>query len=157
MKWTTQTRKLVELIPHETNPRELTEKQYQDLESSLKRFDLAEIPVINTTNKILAGHQRIKILSMLKGTDHEIEVRVPDRELNADEEKEYLVRSNKNTGQWDFDVLANHFEMDELKDWGFEEIEFAGFSEDTGSGLVSGDDSEDEKKKKKCPECGHEW
>ena len=97
VKWTTQKRKIKDLIGHQSNPRQLTKKQKNTLLESIKRFDLAEIPAINTSNKILAGHQRIKLLLELGRGEEEIDVRVPDRELNLDEEKEYLIRSNKNT------------------------------------------------------------
>lgn len=118
MKWHTEKRKISELIPHQQNPRQMTEKQVKDLTESLKKFDLAEIPAINTNNKILAGHQRLKILSLLGRQDEEIDVRVPDRLLTEQEETEYLLRSNKNTGEWDWDMLAN-FDIDFLKDVGF--------------------------------------
>jgi hypothetical protein len=38
-------------------------------------------------------------------------------------EQELNVRLNKNTGGWDFDILANLFEKDDLIDWGFENFE----------------------------------
>jgi DNA modification methylase len=45
---------------------------------------------------------------------------VPDRELSIDEMRELNVRLNKNQGEWNFDTLANNFELDDLLDWGFE-------------------------------------
>jgi DNA modification methylase len=122
--WHNEKRKIKDLIKTENNPRVLTDKQYSDLKKSLSKFDLAEIPAINIDNKILAGHQRLKVLSEIKGDDYEIDVRVPNRKLNKKESEEYLIRSNKNTGEWDFDILANEFEMEDLKDWGFEDFEF---------------------------------
>jgi hypothetical protein len=44
-------------------------------------------------------------------------VRVPDRELSIDEARELNVRLNKNVAEWDFDTLANNFELDDLLDW----------------------------------------
>lgn len=126
MNWKTEKRKLSELVPHQSNPRILTKKQAQDLKKSLKKFSLAEIPVINTDNAIIAGHQRIKILSELNGPDFEIDVRVPEKTLTQKQVDEYLIRSNKNTGEWDWDVLANSFDQEELQDWGFEETDFFG-------------------------------
>ena len=69
IEWHNETRLLSELIPYEFNPRQLTKKQYKDLTKSLKKFNLAEIPAINTDNKIIAGHQRIRILTELHGKD----------------------------------------------------------------------------------------
>ena len=55
--------------------------------------------------------------------DQEIEVRVPNRLLSKDEFDEYLVRSNKNTGDWDFDILSSNFDFDQLVEWGFDDKE----------------------------------
>jgi DNA modification methylase len=56
---------------------------------------------------------------------------IPTVELNLtlEKEKELNVRLNKNTGQFDMDMLANHFETDDLIEWGFSEGELVGFDE----------------------------
>lgn len=123
LTWHTEKRKLSELKGYEYNPRALSEYEYNDLKKSLEKFNLAEIPAINTNNKIIAGHQRIKILTELYGLEHQIEVRVPNRKLTEKEFQEYNIRSNKNTGSWDFEILANNFELDNLFEWGFKENE----------------------------------
>ena len=128
--WHTEQRKINDLIPFEGNPRKMTKKQAEQLQKSLEKFNLAEIPAINTDNKIIAGHQRINILQMLGRGEEIIDVRVPNRELTDDEFKEYNLRSNKNIGSWDFDELAN-FDDDLLKDVGFtreELIEYFGIN-----------------------------
>ena len=129
----TETRALHELLPASYNPRKMTAKQNEDLIASLNKFGLAEIPVINTDNTILAGHQRIRVLSDLYGKEHVIDVRVPNRTLTEDEEKEYNIRSNKNTGEWDWDKLANEFEVQDLKNWGFENWEIGETKESKSS------------------------
>jgi DNA modification methylase len=131
IQWTTTKRKLNELVPSQNNPRKLTEKQYDDLKKSLTKFDLAEIPAINTDNTILAGHQRLRILTELDGLDREIDVRVPNRQLTEEEAREYLIRSNKNLGEWDWEILKNDFDQSDLIDWGFEEIDFGLEPEET--------------------------
>lgn len=128
--WKTEKRKLADLVPASYNPRKLTEKQYSNLKESLEKFGLAEIPAINTDNLVLAGHQRLKVLTDLFGKDHEIDVRVPDRKLTDAEAKEYNIRSNKNTGEWDWDILANDFEIADLIDWGFKEEELIGINDE---------------------------
>ena len=130
LAWATETRVVSDLIPHPRNPRQLTEKQAADLTASLDKFNLAEIPVINTDNMILAGHQRLKILAILGRSEEAIEVRVPNRTLTIEECDEYLLRSNKNTGEWDFDILANQWEEELLKEVGFEDWEFGKWGED---------------------------
>ena len=120
--WVTEKRKLKDLIEYKNNPRKLSEKQEEDLRESLEKFGLAEIPAINTDNTILAGHQRLKVLAAInKNSDIEIDVRVPNRCLTEEESQEYLIRSNKNTGEWDYDILKDMFDMEDLLEWGFDE------------------------------------
>lgn len=121
--WTTEKRKLSDLIPVSYNPRKLSKKQAEDLRKSLVKFNLAELPVINADNKILAGHQRSKILADIEGKDFEIEVRVPNRQLDKEEADEYLIRSNQNGGEFDFNLLEENFEFDDLVEFGFGEDE----------------------------------
>ena len=122
LKWHTEKRKLSELIPYDKNPRQLSKKQHEDLTKSIKKFNLAEIPAINTDNVICAGHQRLMILKEQSNGDTEIDVRVPNRKLTQKEFQEYLIRSNKNTGEFDFEKLAD-FDFEDLKEYGFLEQE----------------------------------
>lgn len=122
--FSTEKRKVKDLIDYEYNPRVLTQKAYADLKKSFEEFGYVEICVINKDNTILAGHQRVRVMRDLGWDDHEIEVRVPNKPLSEKKFQEYLVRSNKNTGDWDFDILANSFEQDDLYEWGFTESDF---------------------------------
>lgn len=108
------------LKPSEYNPRELTKKQYEDLKKSLTKFGLVEPVLVNMhkgrENIVIGGHQRLRIWSeMGNDTVPCVEVKLP-----LAKEKELNVRMNKNGGQWDWDLLANNFNPEELIDWGFE-------------------------------------
>jgi len=123
--WHNEKRAIRDLIPYEVNPRQITNKQAKDLKASLAKFGIADPIIINTDNMIIGGHQRKKILETLLGydPDYQIDVRVPDRELSIDEARELNVRLNKNVADWDFDILANNFELDDLLNWGFDKQE----------------------------------
>jgi len=148
LQWITETRVIDELIPHATNPRTMTEKQVKDLTKSLERFDLVEIPVINLDNTILAGHQRLRIMQLLGRGNESIDVRVPSRKLTKKEADEYLIRSNKNNGDWDFEILANVFEVPDLVEWGFDLSELDILPPNNEM------DAQEPKKDKTCPHCG---
>lgn len=124
--WTTEKRKISDLKDHPSNPRTLSKASYDELIKSFKEFDYVELVAIDTENTILAGHQRIHIMKDLGWLDKEIEVRFPSRKLTEKESKKYLLRSNKNIGDWDFDLLANDFQLEELLDVGFTENELIG-------------------------------
>jgi len=113
--------KLADLMAHPKNPRMMTIKQNADLEESLDSFGLATLPIVNKDMMILGGHQRLRILKT-KGVK-EVEVRVPNRMLNTKEADELCIRLNKNGGSWDYDALANFFEQDDLKEWGFTDFD----------------------------------
>ncbi len=156
--WQTEKRKLSDLLPWERNPRQLTEAQAEHLEESLTKFGLVDPPAINTDNVIIGGHQRRNIMGLMKeyGNGAEIDVRVPSRTLTDREVAELNIRLNKNTGSFDFDILANNFEVDDLLDWGFTAWEL-----DVVPDFQPVDESEqprlDQKKPITCPECGHEF
>ena len=123
-----------QLISAEYNPRQLSQRQYQNLRNSIQRFGLVDPILINVNkdrkNIIIGGHQRVNIAKVL-----EIK-KVPcvELDLTLEQERELNIRLNQNTGEWDFDVLADNFDLDELMDFGFEEKDLklfdAGYGEE---------------------------
>ena len=139
IQWTTEIRHIKGLKEHSKNPRRLSKDQHRQLKISLEKFGLADKPIINTDGTIIGGHQRLKVLKELG--HKEIEVLVPDRSLTPEEVDEMNIRLNKNTGEWDFDILANEWEVNDLIEWGFAEEELTGMAE----GLASDEEgTEDE-------------
>lgn len=124
LEWRTEKRLVKELLPYEKNPRTISEKQLEDLKRSLKKFNLVEIPAIDMDGKIIAGHQRIKVLQILGRGNEEIDVRVPNRKLTPKEYEQYMLTSNAVGGDWDFEKLKS-FDMEILMDIGFREDDLA--------------------------------
>jgi ParB-like chromosome segregation protein Spo0J len=110
---------ITDLKPATYNPRQISTKQYNDLKESVKRFGLVDPIIINKDNTVVGGHQRLKIAKELKYIDIECVV----LNLSKAEERELNIRLNKNTGDFDMDILANEFDIDELTDWGFKHID----------------------------------
>lgn len=121
LQWQTEKRKVKDLLPFKHNPRTLSEKQKGDLIQSIQKFGLVEIPAINTNNKIIAGHQRVAVLQLLGRGEEEIEVRVPSRPLTKNEYKQYLLTSNRVHGDWDYNILTEHFDIDTILISGFDD------------------------------------
>jgi len=122
--WSTEKRCIKDLLPADYNPRKLSKEQEKNLRKSLTKFDLVEIPAIDLDGTILAGHMRVATLIDMGRGQEEIDVRVPSRKLTEGEAKEYNLRSNKNTGEWDMEKLM---EMPKglLEDigWGKDELD----------------------------------
>ena len=112
--------KINKLKPATYNPRQISTKQYNDLKKSIERFGLVDPIIINKNgNVVVGGHQRLKICKALKHTELDCVV----LDLSKAEERELNIRLNKNTGDFDMDILANEFDIDELTDWGFKHID----------------------------------
>jgi DNA modification methylase len=122
LQWHNEKRKVKDLTPCSYNPRKITDEQKTLLKKSLTKFNVAEIPAINTDGTIIAGHMRI-MASIENGRGDEIiDVRVPNRELTKEEADEYMLASNRITGEWDFLKLAK-FNTEMLKSVGFSSFE----------------------------------
>jgi ParB-like chromosome segregation protein Spo0J len=107
------------LQPATYNPRQISTKQYKDLKESIEKFDLVDPIIINKDMTVIGGHQRLKVCKELKYDKVDCVV----LDLSKEEERELNIRLNKSGGEFDIDILANEFEIEELKDWGFKEIE----------------------------------
>lgn len=122
--------KITELLEAEYNPRQLTEKQYDDLTASIKKFGFVDPIIVNKhpdrDNVVVGGHQRLKVAKLLNYK----KVPCVEVKLTEEEERELNVRLNKNHGEWDWDALANNFDNGELIDWGFTEDDLQFFDND---------------------------
>jgi site-specific DNA-methyltransferase (adenine-specific) len=110
---------LKNLNPASYNPRQISSKQYKDLKESIKKFGLVDPIIVNKDNTVIGGHQRLKVCKELKY----VEVECVMLDLSKEEERELNIRLNKNTGDFDMDILANEFDIEELTDWGFKHID----------------------------------
>lgn len=128
--------KINKLIQAEYNPRQLTDNQFQSLKDSIKRFGLVD-PILVNINKdreniIIGGHQRVTVARDLGIKS----VPCVELDLTLDQERELNVRLNQNTGEWDFDVLADNFDLDTLTDWGFSDYDLKLFDQDYGEDFM---------------------
>jgi DNA modification methylase len=114
-------KKIADLIPAPYNPRQSTAKQEKHLKESLEKFGLVEPIIFNKqTGYIVGGHFRVRELKKLG--IKEIECVIVD--LNQEDEKELNIRLNANTGSWDWDTLANDWDVVDLEAWGLDIPQF---------------------------------
>jgi hypothetical protein len=116
-------RKINELIKADYNPRKISDKDFEQLKKSLETFECVEPIVVNQQegreNVIVGGHQRLKAMDSLGWK----EVPTIEVNLNLEQEKELNVRLNKNTGEFDFEILSDEFEINDLLDFGFTDFD----------------------------------
>ena len=124
----------------EYNPRQLTKDQYAQLKDSLTRFGLVDPLIVNKhksrKNILVGGHQRLKIAKEM-GMD---KIPCVEVDLPLDQEKELNIRLNKNVGEWDYDSLANYFDVSELMEWGFSNDELQFYEDEPEQGLIDDDE-----------------
>ena len=146
ISWKLISVKLHDLKKHPKNPRILTKSQGSQLTKCLDKFGLIEKIIINQDMMIIGGHQRFTILK--KQGIKELECWYPDRLLEDKEVEELMIKLNRG-GSWDYDSLANEWEIPDLLEYGFNPEELLGSMEEI-------EEKEDKRKKKEkvCKNCG---
>jgi len=133
ISWKLETRLIKDLHFNEKNPRKLSKADAQQLQRSMEKFGVCEPIVINWDGTIIGGHQRVRTLKKLG--EKEVAVYLPSSPLSEEEADELNIRLNKNSGDWDFDILANQWNPEDLVEWGFsmEELHLENIPEDEGA------------------------
>jgi ParB-like chromosome segregation protein Spo0J len=147
-EWKIEKRAIKDIRENPINPRQLTKDQEKQLATSIEKFGQCEPLVINTDGFLIGGHQRLRILKKQK--EKEADVYVPTRTLSEREVQELNIRLNKNVGSWDFDILANAWDTEDLIEWGFtsQELEY------DVTTVEKSEEEEVKNKQKTCPNCG---
>lgn len=101
------------------NPRAIRKDQLEKLVKSLREFPemLEARPiVVNPDYVVLGGNMRLKAAVQAGLKEVPVYVASWDEAKN----KEFIIKDNLAFGEWDWDMLANEWEPDELNDWGLE-------------------------------------
>lgn len=117
------------------NPRYIRDERYQKLKKSLQEFPkmmkLRPI-VIDDKGMILGGNMRY--LAMIDLGYKEIPEGwvVKASELTEEERKRFIIADNVELGNFNYDILANEWDLEELQEWGIElsELDEAIFNEE---------------------------
>jgi DNA modification methylase len=117
-------RPITSLIFADYNPRTHTKEQAEQLKESLTRFGFVDPVIVNKAKGreevIIGGHFRVEVAREL-GIEQVpvVYVDIPD----LAKEKELNLRLNKNTGEFDLDLLKEYFDEAALADVGFSSVE----------------------------------
>jgi len=145
--------KVNKLIANEANPRKIGGKQYEALKKSLVDFpemkQLREI-VVDEDLMILGGHQRVHALKELGYTDITVK---QVKGLTQKQKREFVIKDNTASGEWDTDILANEYDIEDLEDWGMPSFNFGDVGEEPKDPAAKDNDS----KSHTCPACGLEF
>jgi ParB-like chromosome segregation protein Spo0J len=106
----------VKLNPN--NPRIIKDDKFKKLVQSVKDFPemLAIRPIVlNKDMIILGGNMRFRACK--EAGLKEIPVIIASN-LTEQQEKEFLIKDNVSGGEWDWDILTNEWNTEELTEWG---------------------------------------
>ena len=112
--------KISEIKLNPNNPRLIKDDKFAKLVKSVKEFpemlDIRPI-VVNSDMIILGGNMRFRACK--EAGLKEIPVIIAEG-LTEQQQKEFLIKDNVAGGEWDWDMLANEWEAEQLSEWGLE-------------------------------------
>ncbi len=111
--------KISDIKPNPDNPRIIKDAAFKKLVQSIKDFpemiEAREI-VVNQDMIILGGNMRYRALQ--EAGVKEVPVKIVD--WSEDKQREFVIKDNVSGGEWDYDALANQYDIEELDAWGLE-------------------------------------
>ena len=114
-----KTVKITEVKVNPNNPRLIKDDKFKKLVQSVKDFpEMLNIRpiVVNKDMIILGGNMRFKACK--EAGLKEVPIIITD--LTEEQQKEFLIKDNVSGGEWDWDILANEWNTDELQEWGLD-------------------------------------
>ena len=126
--------KLSKLKLNDKNPRFIRDEKFELLKANIKKYPkfLEKRPIVydpEDGNKILAGNMRFRALKALGFKDIPEVWAVSAADLSEEEKAAFTIIDNVPYGQWNWDALANEWDVEELTEWGMDMPEDWGFEE----------------------------
>jgi len=112
--------KVKDLKPNPNNPRYIRDEKFEKLKKSIQDFpEMLKLRpvVVDDDMVVLGGNMRLKALTEL-GID-EVEA-IKAKALTEKQKAEFIIKDNVGFGDWDWDLLANDWDSQQLNDWGLD-------------------------------------
>lgn len=138
--------KISEVKTNPNNPRTLKDDKFKKLVKSIQEFpQMLEIRpiVVNDDMVVLGGNMRLKACK--EAGLKEIHI-IKASNLTEDQQKQFIIKDNVGFGEWDWDMLANEWNTEELEEWGLDvwqqptEVDYSLLDDDDS---ISDEDVED--------------
>jgi ParB-like chromosome segregation protein Spo0J len=110
--------KISEIKSNPNNPRLIKDDKFKKLVKSIQEFpEMLKLRpiVVNNEMIVLGGNMRLK--ACIEAGLKEVYILKAD-DLTEEQQKEFIVKDNVGFGEWDWDVLANEWDTDDLENWG---------------------------------------
>ena len=115
-----KTVKISEVKLNPNNPRLIKDDKFAKLVQSIK--DLPQMLsirpiVVNSDMIVLGGNMRLKACK--EAGLKEVPIIIAD-DLNEDQQREFLIKDNVSGGEWDWSMIANDWDSEQLEQWGLD-------------------------------------
>jgi len=117
--------KIADIKANPNNPRLIKDDKFAKLVKSVQEFpEMLEIRpiVVNSDMVVLGGNMRLKACKEAK--IKELTVIVADN-LTEEQQREFLIKDNVSGGEWDWNLLANEWDAEQLTNWGVDIPDFS--------------------------------
>lgn len=120
----TETVKITEVKNNPNNPRVIKDDKFTKLVNSIKEFPkMLEIRpiVVNDDMIVLGGNMRLKACK--EAGLKEVPI-IKASDLTEDEQRQFIIKDNVSGGEWDWEMLANEWDAEQLEEWGLDVPDF---------------------------------
>jgi ParB-like chromosome segregation protein Spo0J len=114
-----------ELTINPNNPRVINDEKFKKLVQSVKDFpDMLKLRpiIVDENNVILGGNMRFKACKAAKLKQVYV---MQANELTEAQKREFIIKDNVSGGEWDWAILQNEWDTEQLDAWGLDVPQFA--------------------------------
>jgi len=133
----TITVKISEVKNNPNNPRLIKDDKFTKLVKSIQDFpEMLQIRpiVVNDDMIVLGGNMRLKACK--EAGLKEIPI-IKASELTLDQQREFIIKDNVSGGEWDWNMLANEWDSEQVAEWG---LDVPDWSKGIDANLMTDDD-----------------
>jgi len=112
--------KISKVKANKNNPRLIKDDKFHKLVKSIKEFpEMLKIRpiVVNEDMIVLGGNMRLKACK--EAGLKEVHI-IKASNLTEEQQREFIIKDNAGFGDWDWDIMANEWDADQLNDWGID-------------------------------------
>lgn len=112
--------KISQVKTNPNNPRLIKDEKFKKLVRSIKEFpEMLNVRpiVVDKDNIVLGGNMRLRACQ--EAGLKEVPILKVDK-FTEKQQREFIIKDNVGFGEWDWDDLANEWDIEELEDWGLD-------------------------------------
>ena len=127
---------IIDIRENPNNPRLIKDDKFKKLVQSIKDFPqmLAIRPiVVNADMTVLGGNMRLKACK--EAGLKKVPILVAN-DLTEAQQREFIIKDNVGFGEWDWELIANEWDAEQVTDWGLDIPGFNLSPDELGEGFT---------------------